>query len=156
MPCNAYGINDNYDSKSSHFFPALIKKIIEARRKKKDYIKIWGSGKALREVIYSDDIADACIFFLKKKTSKSLINIGTGIEKSITQYAKFIMKHLGVNLSIAYEKQKLEGTYRKLLDVSLAKKYGWTYKTSLELGLSKTIIDYLKKNVLSNSKKIKV
>ena len=156
MPCNAYGINDNYHHKNSHFFPALIKKIIDARKENKNHIKIWGSGKALREVIYSDDIADACIFFLKKKTSKSLINIGTGIEKSITQYAKFIMKHLGINLSIVYEKQKLEGTYRKLLDVSLAKKYGWTYKTSLELGLSKTIIDYLKKNVLNNSRKKKV
>jgi GDP-L-fucose synthase len=155
MPCNAYGINDNYDSQSSHFFPSLIKKIVDARKKKMNHIKIWGSGNSLREVIYSDDIADACIFFLKKKTSESLINIGTGIEKSITQYARFIMKHLGVNLSIVYERQKLEGTYRKLLDVSLAKKYGWTYKTSLETGLSRTIIDYLKKNVLNNSKKIK-
>ena len=155
MPCNAYGINDNYDSQNSHFFPALIKKIVDARKKKMNHIKIWGSGNSLREVIYSDDIADACIFFLKKKTSESLINIGTGIEKSITQYARFIMKHLGVNLSIVYERQKLEGTYRKLLDVSLAKKYGWTYKTSLETGLSRTIIDYLKKNVLNNSKKIK-
>ena len=154
MPCNAYGINDNYDSQSSHFFPSLIKKIVDARKKKMNHIKIWGSGNSLREVIYSDDIADACIFFLKKKTSESLINIGTGIEKSITQYARFIMKHLGVNLSIVYERQKLEGTYRKLLDVSLAKKYGWTYKTSLETGLSKTIIDYLKKNVLKNSSKI--
>jgi len=153
MPCNAYGINDNYDSQSSHFFPSLIKKIVDARKKKMNHIKIWGSGNSLREVIYSDDVADACIFFLKKKTSESLINIGTGIEKSITQYARFIMKHLGVNLSIIHEKQKLEGTYRKLLDVSLAKKYGWTYKTSLELGLSKTIIDYLKKNVLNNSNK---
>ena len=155
MPCNAYGINDNYDSQNSHFFPALIKKIVDARRKKMNHIKIWGSGNSLREVIYSDDVADACIFFLKKKTSESLINIGTGIEKSITQYARFIMKHLGVNLSIVYERQKLEGTYRKLLDVSLAKKYGWTYKTSLETGLSRTIIDYLKKNVLNNSNKIK-
>ena len=102
MPCNAYGINDNYDSQNSHFFPALIKKIIDARRGNKNYIKIWGRGKALREVIYSEDIADACIFFLKKKTSESLINIGTGIEKSITQYAEFIMSRLGVNLSIVY------------------------------------------------------
>ena len=155
MPCNAYGINDNYDSQSSHFFPSLIKKIVDARKKKMNHIKIWGSGNSLREVIYSDDVADACIFFLKKKTSESLINIGTGIEKSITQYARFIMKHLAVNLSIVYERQKLEGTYRKLLDVSLAKKYGWTYKTSLETGLSRTIIDYLKKNVLNNSNKIK-
>ena len=75
-------------------FPALIKKIVDARKKKMNHIKIWGSGNSLREVIYSDDIADACIFFLKKKTSESLINIGTGIEKSITQYARFIMKHL--------------------------------------------------------------
>ena len=66
-----------------------------------------------------------------------------------------MMKHLGVSLSIVYEKQKLEGTYRKLLDISLAKKYGWTYKTSLEEGLSKTIIDYLKKNILNNSNNIK-
>ena len=155
MPCNAYGINDNYDSQNSHFFPALIKKIVDAKKEKKNHIKIWGSGNSLREVIYADDIADACIFFLKKKTSESLINIGTGIEKSITQYARFIMKHLAVNLSIVYERQKLEGTYRKLLDVSLAKKYGWTYKTSLDAGLSRTIIDYLKKNVLNNSNKIK-
>ena len=63
MPCNSYGINDNYDLKSSHFLPALIRKIIEARKNNKDYIKIWGSGKPLRELIYSDDIADACIFF---------------------------------------------------------------------------------------------
>ena len=67
MPCNSYGINDNYDLKSSHFLPALIRKIIEALKNKNDHIKIWGSGKPLRELIYSDDIADACIFFLKKK-----------------------------------------------------------------------------------------
>ena len=152
MPCNAYGINDNYDSQSSHFFPSLIKKIVDARKKKMNHIKIWGSGNSLREVIYSDDVADACIFFLKKKTSESLINIGTGIEKSITQYARFIMKHLAVNLSIVYERQKLEGTYRKLLDISLAKKYGWTYKTSLETGLSRTVIDYLKRNLSKHSK----
>ena len=72
MPCNAYGINDNYDSQSSHFFPALIKKIVDARRKKMNHIKIWGSGNSLREVIYSDDIADACIFFLKKKNFRIL------------------------------------------------------------------------------------
>ena len=72
MPCNAYGINDNYDSQSSHFFPSLIKKIVDARRKKMNHIKIWGSGKPLREVIYCDDIADACIFFLKKKNFRIL------------------------------------------------------------------------------------
>mgnify|MGYP001343753993 FL=1 len=147
MPCNAYGINDNYDLKSSHFLPALIRKIVEALRNNKDYIKIWGSGKPLREVIFCDDIADACIYFLKKDTKETLINIGTGIEKSISDYANFIMNHLGVKLKIKYEKKNLDGTYKKLLDVSLAKKYGWVYKTNLEKGLSKTINDYLQKNL---------
>ncbi len=73
IPCNAYGMNDNYDLNSSHFLPALIRKIIDALKNDKDYIKIWGKGKALRELIYSDDIADACIFFLKKK-NKRVIN----------------------------------------------------------------------------------
>ena len=150
MPCNAYGMNDNYDLNSSHFLPALIRKIIEALKNDKDYIKIWGRGKVLREVIYSDDIADACIFFLKKKTKESLINIGTGIEKSIIEYAKFIMRHLRVNLKIIYEKKTPDGTFRKLLDVSLAKKYGWKYKTNLDEGLSNTINDYLQKYLIEN------
>ena len=150
MPCNAYGMNDNYDLNSSHFLPALIRKIIDAINNDKYYIKIWGSGKTLREVIYSDDIADACIFFLKKKTKESLINIGTGIEKSIIEYAKFIMRHLRVNLKIIYEKNTPDGTFRKLLDVSLAKKYGWKYKTNLDEGLSNTINDYLQKYLIEN------
>ena len=153
MPCNSYGINDNYDAKTSHFLPALIRKIIDSINKKKDFIKIWGSGNPLRELIFSEDIADACIFFIKKKTKDTLINIGTGKEKSINEYARFIMKHLGINLRIINEKNKLEGTYRKLLDVSLAKKYGWVYKTSLEKGLSITINDYLEKRVLKKNNK---
>lgn len=150
MPCNSYGINDNYELDSSHFFPALIRKIIESMRFNKDHIKIWGSGKPLRELIYCDDVADACIFFLKKRTKESLINIGSGYDKSITDYAKIIMRHLKVKRKIVYEKKKLEGAFSKLLDVSLAKKYGWKYKTSLDEGLSNTINDFLKKNILKN------
>ena len=148
MPCNAYGINDNYDSLGSHFFPALIKKIVDAIRYKKETINIWGNGKPLRELIYSDDIADACIFFLKKKTKETLINIGSGKDKSITEYARLIMKHLGVDFKIIYQKNKLNGTQRKILDVSLAKKYGWEYRTPLKKGLSLTINDYLKRNLI--------
>ena len=105
MPCNAYGINDNYDLSSSHFLPALISKITNAMQNNKDYIKLWGTGKPRRELIYSDDLADACIYFLKKKTKHTLINIGTGFDKSIEEYAKLIMKHLRVNLKIKYEKK---------------------------------------------------
>jgi len=149
MPCNAYGINDNYNINDSHFFPALIVKIINAIKKNKDHIEIWGSGKPLRELIYSDDIADACIYFMNKKTKHSLINIGTGIEKSIVDYAKFIMRHLGVDLKIKYKNIKLDGTFRKLMDSTLAKKYGWRYKTDLEKGITLTINDYLKKQVFN-------
>ena len=149
MPCNSYGINDNYDLNSSHFFPALIKKIIDSIQKNRDFVKIWGSGKPLRELIYCDDIADACYYFLNKKTKHSLINIGTGVDKSINEYAKLIMKHMGVDLKIINEIGKLEGTFQKLLDVNLAKKYGWRYSTSFERGLSLTLNDYLKKTVLN-------
>ena len=103
----------------------------------------------MRELIYSDDIADACIYFLNKKTKHSLINIGSGIEKSINDYAKYIMKHLGVNLKIKHEKTHLNGTYRKLIDSSLAKKYGWQHKTKLNKGLSITINDYLNKIIFT-------
>ena len=150
MPCNAYGLNDNYDPKTSHFFPALIRKIIEAIEDNSDHIRIWGKGKSLREVVFCDDVAEACLFFLNKKTKKSLINIGSGIENSITDYAKIIMKYLGVNLNIIYEKNKLEGTYRKLLDNSLARKYGWKSKTDLKKGLPVTINDYLQNRTFKN------
>ena len=150
MPCNAYGINDNYDIDNSHFFPALIRKIVNALKTKKDYIEVWGSGKPLRELIFSDDIADACIYFLKKKTKHTLINIGSGVEMSIDDYAKYIMQHLGVNLKIVHKNIKFDGTHRKLIDSSLARKYGWKYKTKLDVGLSVTINDYLKRQVFRN------
>ena len=145
MPPNAYGINDNYDLENSHFFPALIRKIVDAIQNNNSSIKIWGNGKALREVIFCDDIADACIFFLKKKTNKDIINIGSGIEKSILDYAYFIMDHLKVRFKIIHIKKNFNGTPRKLLDSSLAKQYGWKSKISLEQGLSETINDFLKK-----------
>ena len=153
MPCNAYGINDNYDPEGSHFLPALIRKIIEAIKKNKEFIQIWGSGKPLRELIFSDDIAEACIYFLNKKTNHSLINIGSGVEKSINDYAKYIMKYLGVNLKIKNEKSNLDGTFRKLMDSSLAKKYGWQYKTDLDTGLAITINDYLEKQIFAKKNK---
>ena len=105
MPCNAYGINDNYNQNSSHFLPALIRKIITAIKNNDHKIKIWGSGKPLREVILSDDIADACLYFLNKNTKESLINIGSGVEKSIEEYAKFIMNYLQLKFEIKYEKK---------------------------------------------------
>jgi len=152
MPCNSYGINDNYDPNSSHFLPALIRKIIQAIKNKKDYIEIWGSGKPLREVIISDDVADACIFFLKKKTKEPLINIGSGIEKSVNDYAKFIMKYLQLKLKIKNKYNSLDGTPRKLLDCSLAKKYGWKARVSLKDGIGFAINDFIEKYIQKDVK----
>ena len=147
MPCNSYGENDKYDTNNSHFIPALIRKIIDAIAKKRDHITLWGNGKSLREVISSDDIASACIFFLKKKTKHKIFNIGTGKDYSIEHYARLIMKHMNVNLKIIFDKNKPNGTYKKLLDSSLAKKYGWRYKTEFDKGISIAINDYLKNHL---------
>ena len=147
MPSNTYGPNDNYNLESSHFFPALISKIYSAQKKNAKKITLWGSGKAKRELIYVDDLADACIFFLNKNTKESLINIGTGQDKTIKEYAEFIIKKLGLRIKINFDIAKPDGTPRKLLDVSLAKKYGWIPKVSLSEGFDITYRDFLIKNI---------
>lgn len=144
MPTNLFGINDNYDLKNSHFFPALIKKIFYAKKNKAKYLEIWGNGKPKRELMYVDDLADACEFFLRIKTKHTLINIGSGIEKTIEGYAKFIMKKLNLKLNLKFNRNKPNGTMRKLVDASLAKKYGWKSKFSLEEGFDLTFKDFLK------------
>ena len=139
MPCNTYGPNDNYDLLTSHFYPALIKKIYDAKFNNNKHITLWGNGKAKREIIYVDDVADACIHFFNKKTKESLINIGSKQEKSIVDYAKFIIKKLKLDLKIKFDKSKLNGTPRKLLDSSVARSYGWKPKVSLDSGFNKVI-----------------
>ncbi len=146
MPANSYGPGDKYDKLNSHFFPALIKKVIEAKKKKKQFIKLWGNGKSKRELIFNEDIANACVFFLNKKTKESLINIGTGKDKRIIDYAKFVMKMLDYKVKIKFDHSKPNGVPQKLLDVSLARKYGWKPKTDLETGFWKTYNHYLKNN----------
>lgn len=148
MPTNLYGPNDNYDLENSHFFPALLKKILLAKKNNSDHLVIWGNGKAKRELMYVDDLASACEFFLKKKTKHSLINIGSGEEKTITDFAKFILKKLKIKLKIKYDKSKPNGTHRKVIDMKLANSYGWRPKYSLKKGLDLTIKDFLLKNNL--------
>ena len=144
MPANMFGANDNYNLKSSHFFPALIKKIHLAKINRKKKLTIWGNGKAKRELLFVDDFADACIFFMKKKTKESFINIGSGIEKSITGFAKFIMKKLKVKLKINYDISKPNGMKRKILDLSISRKYGWVSKTSLDKSFDLVYQDFVK------------
>ena len=147
MPCNTYGPNDNYDSLTSHFYPALISKIFNAKKKNKKNITIWGNGKAKRELMYVDDLARACIFFFNKNTKESLINVGSGVEKTIVDYAKFIIKKSKTKIKIKYDKRKPNGTPRKLLDSSLAQKYGWKAKIDLNSGLEKVLQSLKRENI---------
>ena len=146
MPCNLYGPNDNYDLKTSHFFPALIVKALAAKKNKKNELNLWGSGKPKRELMYVDDLADACIYFLNKKTKDSLINIGTGHEKSILEYAKFILKKINYKCMIILDKSKPDGTKRKIIDNSIASSYGWKPKINLDDGFELTLKSYFSKS----------
>lgn len=150
MPTNLFGPNDNYDTNESHFFPAVIKKVFLAKKQKKKDIKIWGDGKAKRELMFVNDLADACEFFLKTNTQHTLINIGSGYEKTIKNFYKFVMKKLNIKLKILYDKTKPNGTPRKILNTNIAKKYGWKSKFSLDEGFKLTYNDFLqnmKKNI---------
>jgi GDP-L-fucose synthase len=144
MPTNLYGINDNYSIENSHFFPALIYKLHKLKIKKKNIITIWGTGKPLRELMYVDDLADACIFFLNKKTKETLINIGSGFEMKIINYAKFIIKKLNLKVKIKFDLTKPDGVPRKLIDSSIAKSYGWKPKVIFEDGFRITYSDFIK------------
>ena len=146
MPTNTFGLNDNYDNLNSHFFPALIKKIHKVKKSKKNFLTLWGNGKAKREVIHVDDLAKACVYFMKKKTKDTVINIGSGKDYSIKYYANLILKLIMPNkkIVIKYDKSKPNGTPRKVLDVSLSKKYGWHYSMNLKSAIIKTYNSYLK------------
>jgi GDP-L-fucose synthase len=145
MPCNLYGPNDNYDLRNSHFLPALVSKIHNAKIKKKNTVMLWGTGTPKRELMYVDDLADACIYFLNKKTKEALINIGSGKEMKIIDCAKFIIKTLRANLKIKLDLSKPDGTPRKIIDASIARKYGWKPKIVFKNGFNLTYLDYLKK-----------
>ena len=149
MPTNTFGPNDNYDPLNSHFVPSLIRKIHEIKFKNKKELVIWGDGLPKREVIYVDDIADACVYFMNKKFKETFINIGTGNDFSINEYAKIFLSSIIPNkkIKIRYDKSKPNGTPRKVMDVSLAKKYGWKSKIELKEAIRLTYIDYLLKKI---------
>ena len=148
MPTNTFGPNDNYDTYNSHFIPSLIKKIYLSKKKNKNSIVLWGDGSPKREIIYVDDIADACIYFMNKKTRETIINIGTGKDYSIKQYAHIISSIINPNvkLNIRFDKTKPNGTLRKVLDISLAKKYGWKPKIDLKNAIDYTFKDFVNNN----------
>ncbi|MDC0516155.1 GDP-L-fucose synthase [Candidatus Pelagibacter sp.] len=151
MPTNTFGPNDNYDTLNSHFLPALIKKVHDLKLNNKKELILWGNGLAKREVIYVDDIADACIFFMKKNFLGTILNIGTGKDFSIKQYAKIILNKIipKNKIKIKYDLSKPNGTPRKVLDVKLANKYGWKPKTKLDEAITKTYKNFLENNKIA-------
>ena len=150
MPCNLYGENDNFDLKTSHFLPGIMHKIYQCKKKKIKQLKLFGDGQPLRELMYVDDLAEAIIHFMNIKSMESLINIGSGYEKKIKFYVNKIDKLIdGINIKIKFDNNlKMNGTKRKILDCSLAKKYGWKPKYSFEFGLQKTY-EYFLKNIVT-------
>lgn len=140
MPCNLFGINDNFDLNNSHFLPGIMHKIYLAKKNNEKKVVLFGTGQVKRELMYVDDLADACIFFLKKKTREGLINIGSGYEKTISYYVKKVRNLLEANhIKIIFNMDiEMNGTKRKLLDTSIAKKYGWKSKSDFDKSLKIT------------------
>lgn len=144
MPCNLYGPGDNYDPVRSHVVPALIRKAHEAKMAGAPCITLWGTGEARREIMYSGDLADACVFLLESGYSDpAFLNVGTGVDMTIRELAETVMEVVGYRGEIRFDPSKPDGMPRKVLDVSRVNKLGWRAKTSLEEGLRKTYSYYL-------------
>jgi GDP-L-fucose synthase len=143
MPTNLYGPNDNYHPVNSHVFPAFIRRFHEAKVNKTPNVTIWGTGTPLREFLYVDDLADACLFLMDHYSGNETVNVGTGKELSIKDLAYLMKKVIGYEGTIDFDTSKPDGTPRKLLDVSKLAKLGWTYKTELEDGIRLAYEDFL-------------
>jgi len=142
MPTNLYGPNDNYDLKTSHVLPALLRKFHEAKIKGEKEVVMWGTGSPLREFLHVDDLADACLFLMENYDEPGLVNIGTGKDISIKDLALLIKKIVGFEGEIVHDLSKPDGTPRKLLDVSKLNKLGWKAKIGLEEGIRRVYEDY--------------
>jgi len=146
MPTNLYGPNDNYDLNSSHVLPALIRKAHEAKARGDSEMVVWGTGKPMREFLYVDDMADACVFLMEKNITEGLFNVGAGTDVSIEELTKIVMQVVGFEGRIAFDASKPDGTPRKLLDVSRLRSLGWAATTSLHAGIELAYRDFLNRH----------
>lgn len=142
MPTNLYGPNDNYDLNTSHVLPALIRKAHEAKIRGDKHLAVWGSGKPMREFLYVDDMADACVFIMEEGIASGLYNIGTGADVTIRDLAEVVMAVVGFNGEIVFDSSKPDGTPRKLLNVERLTHLGWKARTSLRDGITKAYADF--------------
>jgi GDP-L-fucose synthase len=143
MPTNLYGPGDNFDLATSHVIPALIRKAHEAKTQTAPRVTIWGSGTPRREFLYVDDMADACVHLMKTYSSSELVNIGTGEDITIAEFARVVAKTVGYAGTISFDPSRPDGTPRKLLDVSRLAKLGWRARISLEEGMRLAYRAYL-------------
>ena len=138
MPCNLYGINDNFSLENSHVLPALMRKFHEAKERGDNTVTVWGSGKPLREFLNVDDLADACLFLMDFYRGDEFFNVGYGKEVTIRELAELVKETVGFEGEIVMDPSKPDGTMRKLTDISRIKSLGWEPKISLEEGLRQT------------------
>ena len=138
MPTNLYGTHDNFDLKSSHVLPAMLRKFHEAKNNNNSDVMLWGSGSPMREFLYVDDMAEAVVYALENKLPEYLYNVGSGKDITIRDLAETIQKVVDHKGKILWDASKPDGTPRKLMDVSKMKKVGWSYSTELEQGIEKT------------------
>ena len=143
MPTNLYGPNDNYHPLHSHVLPALIRRFHEAKQAGAPEVTIWGTGRPLREFLYVDDLADACVYLMNTYSGNETVNLGTGRELTIAELAELVKRVVGYEGTIRYDASKPDGTPRKLLDVSKLAGLGWRYKTELPEGIRLTYEDFL-------------
>jgi GDP-L-fucose synthase len=145
MPTNLYGPNDNYDLEKSHVLPALIRKLHEAKVANAPVATCWGTGSPMREFLYADDLARACVFLMQHYSEEQFINVGYGRDITIKELAEFVRRVVGYSGQIAWDKTKPDGTPRKLLDSSRLFAMGWKPQVDLETGIRLAYEDFLKR-----------
>ena len=154
MPTNLYGTHDNFDLKSSHVLPAMIRKFHEAKENNNANVVLWGSGTPLREFLFVDDLAEAVVFALDNELPEHLYNVGTGTDLTIKDLAELIQKVTGHQGEIEWDSSKPDGTPRKLMDISKMHNLGWKHRVELEEGIQKTY-DWFLENI-NNFKEVKM
>ncbi|WP_155420369.1 GDP-L-fucose synthase [Burkholderia cepacia] len=146
MPTNLYGPNDNYDLNNSHVLPALIRKAHEAKARGDNEYVVWGSGRPMREFLYVDDLAAACVFLMEQGIAEGLYNVGTGEDVTIRELAATVMSVVGFDGRIVFDASKPDGTPRKLLNVDRMRALGWQAQTSLRDGIAAAYTDFLSRS----------
>ena len=145
MPTNMYGPNDNYDLQSSHVLPALIRKFHDAKIRSSATVTCWGTGAPLREFLYADDLASACVFLMQNYSEEQFINVGSGSEITVRELSELVKRIVGFSGEIVWDKTKPDGTPRKLMDSSRLFALGWKPKINLEAGIRLAYVDFLAK-----------